>query len=348
MKRNKQISLMFLMLTVMAMLMAFQASAQGRLDGNRKSSLTLTYRYGDTDLEGAEFFMYKVADTDEYGNYRISKAMRAYPVHLDFSRKYTDEEWGNWAVTLKNLVSADETIKPDVSAKTDKNGVVTLTAPEAGIYLVIGNPHHQGDRIYKTKASLFALPAMNPDDNTWVYEAKAEPKADGIPEKAPESLKVKKIWNDVGYSYRRPEEITVELRRNGALYDTVVLKKENGWSYEWRKKLDAASDWTVVEKSVPSGYTVSMKTDGITITIMNTTGGRKTPNEQTPSHHEKIVDQDPPAGIPEIIKENPVSLTSLPQTGTTWWLVFIFAGASVFFLLTGYIRKHGCEKHEKY
>lgn len=353
MKKNKRIGLMFLLLSAMVSLMAFQIFAQGKIDKTRENSLTLTYKYGDTCLAGAEFLMYKVAEVDEYGVYTTSNAIRDFAIALDFSRHYTDEEWGNWAITLMNLISADETIKPDASSKTDSSGVAVLTAPSAGIYLVVGNPHQQGDWIYKTKAALFALPCMNQEDNTWIYETKAEPKADGVPEEVPESLKVKKIWNDAGYSYRRPNEITVELRKDGDLYDTVVLNKENGWSYVWKKNLDAAANWTIVEKKVPSGYTVSMKSDGITITVTNTTGGGggggggNTPEDPTSSHHETIVDQDIPEDVLETIEEELVPLTILPQTGTTWWFVFLLACTSFFSFFMYYIKNRGCGPDEK-
>lgn len=351
MKINKRIGSIFLGVMVMVMLLTSQVFAQGKIDMSKENSLILTYKYGDTCLEGAEFKMYKVADADEYGVYTTSNAIKKYPIALDFTKKYSNAEWGVWAETLMNLVSADEAIQPDVTGLTNKDGVVTLTAPSAGIYLVIGNPHHQGDLIYKTKAALFTLPSMNNDDNTWTYETKAEPKSDGVPEDAPISLKVKKIWNDSGYSSRRPSEITVELRRDGDLYETVVLNKENGWSHEWRKQLDADANWTVVEKEVPSGYTVSVKKDGITFTITNTTGGgggggSKTPKDPTPSSNVNITDHDTPLGALDFIEDNPIPLAVLPQTGTTWWFVLVLACASVIFFTTGYIRNRGCGEDE--
>ena len=90
------------------------------------------------------------------------------------------------------------------------------------------------------------------------------------------SRKVVKIWNDVGHESERPTEVTVSLLRNGEVYDTKTLTKENGWEYTWNG-LDASYNWDVAEKEV-KGYSSSVRTSGTTLIIVNTF------NEVPPTH----------------------------------------------------------------
>jgi hypothetical protein len=97
----------------------------------------------------------------------------------------------------------------------------------------------------------------------------------------------------------------VQLLQNGNLYDTVILSKENDWSYEW-KNLPSDFNWTVVEKKIPNGYFLSVdkKKNGIILT-------------------NRYKEPPPP---PE---------EGIPQTGQLWWPVPLFLVVGCAFLYVG-------------
>ena len=80
-------------------------------------------------------------------------------------------------------------------------------------------------------------------------------------------VSVKKIWYGAGVIH--PESVSITLYRNGAAYDTVTLNASNNWSYTW-EDLSDASQWTVDEPSVPSGYNKTVRRNGNSFTVTNT------------------------------------------------------------------------------
>ena len=84
-------------------------------------------------------------------------------------------------------------------------------------------------------------------------------------------LRVLKVWlGDGGDTTLRPDSITVDLLRDGEVYDTVELSSATNWRYDW-SKLETKYDWQVLEHvESGSGYAVSVSTDGVTQTITNT------------------------------------------------------------------------------
>lgn len=142
----------------------------------------------------------------------------------------------------------------------------------------------------------------------------------------PESLTVKKVWkNDDGED--RSKQVTVELWSGSTLYDTVVLSRENGWSYTWTN-LPERSDWRIREKNIPSGYDVSYSVDGTVITIKNT-ATTDIPDEPVP--------ENPGPGTPPLI-----------QTGQLNWPIPVLAGLGVLLLLVGFVLVNTKRKpHEK-
>ena len=76
-----------------------------------------------------------------------------------------------------------------------------------------------------------------------------------------------KLWNDSG-SANRPKSIQVDIYKDQVLFETVTLSSENDWSYQWHT-VDSGSQWTVTEKNVPNGYTVSISESEGIFTVTN-------------------------------------------------------------------------------
>lgn len=116
-----------------------------------------------------------------------------------------------------------------------------------------------------------------------------------------EKLTVHKVWDDNGYPFR-PKSIDVNLLRDGEVYETVTLNKDNQWTYTW-DELDDRYNWTVDEVSV-RGYKTTYTTDGNTVFITNY------------RDYEPIVIPDPspePSPGPDEPTPTPVGPTPTPE-----------------------------------
>ena len=82
-------------------------------------------------------------------------------------------------------------------------------------------------------------------------------------------LKVLKLWKGDENQLNRPESIEVEIFRNEASFEKIVLSKENNWSYSWVVK-DDGSSWMVVERNLPANYTVTVDVRENSFSIINT------------------------------------------------------------------------------
>jgi uncharacterized repeat protein (TIGR02543 family) len=90
-------------------------------------------------------------------------------------------------------------------------------------------------------------------------------------------VKVTKVWDDAndqdGY---RPDDVTVNLAKNGEIIDTVILSEENSWTYTWtgldKYNGEQAIDYTVTENAVAEYTTSITKADDgtFTYTVTNT------------------------------------------------------------------------------
>ena len=312
-----------LLATVLCLLTSV-AQAAGSIDLTRKPTLTLTYRDGKTALSGAKFSIYRVADADETGELTVRSEFDEFDLDI---RGKNDRRWREMAQTLESYVLRRE-FTPTDSGKTDKTGMLTFPTQgktlAAGLYLVIGERHTQGGNDYDAEPFFALLPTQDLENNEWVYDVSANVKFGKTP--VPDdgdtvTRKVLKVWDDDGAGDSRPQEITVELLRNGKVYDTVKLSEKNNWRYTWLD-LDADARWSVTEKTV-SGYTVSITREGITYVVTNT---KKPDRTDTP---------DTPVKPSNPSKPSSPAKPTLPQTGAVWWHVEALALSGLVFLILG-------------
>ena len=312
-----------LLATVLCLLTSV-AQAAGSIDLTRKPTLTLTYRDGKTALSGAKFSIYRVADADETGELTVRSEFDEFDLDI---RGKNDRRWREMAQTLESYVMRRE-LTPADNGKTDKTGMLTFPTQgktlAAGLYLVIGERHTQGGNDYDAEPFFVLLPTQDLENNEWVYDVSANVKFGKTP--VPDdgdtvTRKVLKVWDDDGAGDSRPQEITVELLRNGKVYDTVKLSERNNWRYTWLD-LDADARWSVTEKTV-SGYTVSITREGITFVVTNT---KKPDRTDTP---------DTPVKPSNPSKPSSPAKPTLPQTGAVWWHVEALALSGLVFLILG-------------
>ena len=312
------------LLAAVLCLLTSVAQAAGSIDLSRKPTLTMTYRDGKTALSGAKCSIYRVADADETGELTVRSEFDEFDLDI---RGKNDRRWREMAQTLESYVLRRE-LTPADSGKTDKTGMLAFPTQgktlAAGLYLVIGERHTQGGNDYDAEPFFVLLPTQDLENNEWVYDVSANVKFGKTP--VPDdgdtvTRKVLKVWDDDGAEDSRPREITVELLRNGKVYDTVKLSEKNNWRYTWLD-LDADARWSVTEKTV-SGYTVSITHEGITFVVTNT---KKPDRTDTP---------DTPVKPSNPSKPSSPAKPTLPQTGAVWWHVEALALSGLVFLILG-------------
>ena len=302
------------LLAAVLCLLTSVAQAAGSIDLTRQP----------TPLSGAKFSIYRVADADETGELTVRSEFDEFDLDI---RGKNDRRWREMAQTLESYVLRRE-LTPADSGKTDNTGMLTFPTQgktlAAGLYLVIGERHTQGGNDYDAEPFFVLLPTQDLENNEWVYDVSANVKFGKTP--VPDdgdtvTRKVLKVWDDDGAEDSRPQEITVELLRNGKVYDTVKLSEKNNWRYTWLD-LDADARWSVTEKTV-SGYTVSITREGITFVVTNTKKPDRTDTPDTPVKPSNPSTPSSPAK------------PTLPQTGAVWWHVEALALSGLVFLILG-------------
>ena len=291
------------------------AYAAGSIAVQQETSLTLTCKSGETTLSGVSFALYRVASVAESGELTPTEAFSQFDVMI---RGENDDAWRELATTLEGYVQRDALV-PAATQVSDADGIARFTGLETGLYLVLGKRLTLNGYYYDPMPFLILLPALDAENNVWIYDVEADVKFSVAPVPVYPSwdeLRVIKAWDDEGHEDQRPQSITIQLLRDGEVYDTVVLSAENGWRYSW-SKLDAGHRWSVTE-DIPDGYTVTVRREGDAFVVTNTYSG-KMPGKPTDSGGK------------------------LPQTGQLWWPVPLLLASGLLLVVLGLIRRRGAD-----
>ena len=119
---------------------------------------------------------------------------------------------------------------------------------------------------------------------------------------------------------KRPENITVQLLRDGEVYQEVQLSEDNNWQYTWND-LSSKYQWEAIEKKKTKGYIVSVSKEESSIVIKNIYWGDdfyEETTEKKPTTEKKHKNES---------SKETTTEKKLPQTGQLWWpLPFLVAG----------------------
>ncbi|MCD8091168.1 MAG: Cna B-type domain-containing protein [Clostridiales bacterium] len=201
---------------------------------------------------GVVFRLYKIGDFEDGRGFAPSEEFGKYSVNFES----TDS-----AATLRDYIERDN-IKPGQTAVTDGGKTAYFEGVESGYYLIIGEDFSDGKYIYEAQPVLLAVYDNGEYylDVTGKYEVITLSEEDNTT-----SVTAMKIWSGGSET----AGITAQLLRDGEVYDEAELNSGNSWRYMW-SGLASGYDWAVVEKSVPTGYTVSVEKDGAVFIINNT------------------------------------------------------------------------------
>lgn len=299
-------------------------SFSGVLAANDEAfSIDIFYHDNGKALEGAEFSVFMIATSDESGDIAVTEQFSGYPVDIrpdsGISRAL--------AATLEGFVLRDG-LSPLKTGAIDSKGSLLISSKNSqlsrGVYLIIGKRFFSDGKMYDPAPFIISLPSYDEDSGILTPDVTIQAKYDVTlynlrgerPEGSSISRRALKIWSGEG---PHPDEITVELLRDGKLFDTAVLSSANGWSHEWND-LNSIYRWHLTEH-VPEGYNVTVIREGITFVVTNKV---------------QTVNEDQPNGSNG---SGNGSDSSLPQTGLLWWPVALFAAVGLALLVTALVIK---------
>lgn len=226
------------------------------VDFARKGSIDITLheQTKDTYVEGAEITIYQIAD--------------AYNESGNLAYKYT-EQFSDCEISLKDITKEgfykeiEKCINEDsigIVDYTNENGNVTFTDLPLGLYLIKQTNKVDG---YSTIDSFIAhIPVTI--DNSWTYDIVSNPKTEII---RLMDIIVEKKW-DIQNSRSTPISIIIQLLKGEEVIDEVTLSEENKWTHTWFQ-IEESDEYSVREKVVPEGYTVTYRQEGNTFVVTN-------------------------------------------------------------------------------
>lgn len=240
------------------------AQASTPLDPDAQASLTLRYQKDGKTFPNLQVDIYRVAEALPNGSFALIAPFSSYPVNIHDIMEQT--QWKQVASTLDSYIVANQ-VAPDHSVTTDETGTASFSNIKTGLYLVCGAVAENEDGVYIFDRFMVYVPTPNPD-GTYTYQVEAKPKCTEFISKS--SYSVTKLWQDSGNQQNRPQEVSVNIYKDGVLHETQRLSADNNWTYTWYVSGDDQSLWTVAESSVPDGYQVKVQQNGSAFTIINT------------------------------------------------------------------------------
>ena len=262
---RKQITILIgLVALCTAMLCPLSVQAATPLDPTADTSLTLHYQKEGQAFSGLQISIYRVAEAFPDGTFELIEPFSSYPINIhDIT---VQEQWKHTAVTINAYIVANQ-LMPYREATTNDIGTAVFEHLETGLYLVSEVVAENNSGTYVFDQFMVYLLTPQPD-GSFDYDVEAKPKCVNYVPKT--EYRVTKLWQDAGNQNDRPEEITVDIYKDGELWETQILGASNNWSYVWYVSDEEHSNWAVVERSVPEEYHVTVHKNGGTFSIINT------------------------------------------------------------------------------
>lgn len=212
------------------------------IDFNKKGKITIALNESidSTPIEGAEITIYKVATATSENNNLVFK-------YID-SIKNCDGDLSNLSdISLTSKIDKcieNIDLTPQINL-TNELGIVEFNNLDLGLYLVKQTNKVEG----YSNIDSFLVTIPKAIDNKWTYEINANPKTDII---RLMDITVEKKWDMVNNN--TPNKVTIQLLKKDEIIDTIILNKENNWTYTW-KQIEASDEYSVKEINIPAGYT---------------------------------------------------------------------------------------------
>lgn len=301
-----------------------------------KSSVSLICAQDSVKVSDMNWKIYKVGERRS-GIFALTGEFGKYPVDMN---ELSSETVRGIAQALESFIIGDR-IKADAEGVTDSNGAAVFSGLDKGLYLAVAK------RVKKEPLTYIATPLL------------FEIKEDGSAEEAfpkiysvivlqgqVSSYTVKKVWADNDNAYEaRPVNVTVDLFKDGELYDTVVLDEASNWQHRWNT-LDLDAEWRVVERDIPVKYSVLVDYNSKQFLIKNSyapdliiDGGEYTKPTTASVTTSTVSTTSSTAAT--------ASGSGLPQTGQLWWPVLPLVLGGMTLICIGMLSKKKNNDDEK-
>lgn len=211
--------------------------------------------------ENNHWDMYYIGNTVD-GERKLLGKFAELSVEFDYS---SSSALTDTATTLETYARVNK-MTPTASGDSDKNGILTFSGVDNGIYLFVGKWIKDG---IKTYVPVSFIVELTDDVNHVDISPKYEPKLVAAGENF--NYTVKKVWTNGGS--RIPVEIDVDIYCEGEYYESVKLGEENDWTYSW--DADDFYLWDVVERVIPEGFKVVYRSNEWQYVIVNTLSAEK-------------------------------------------------------------------------
>lgn len=272
--RNRKIRIIIFLLSCCVLLMPHPAMAASTSDAvepilpENDCSLMVSYCCEETAIQDLEVKLYRIAEVSADFQYTLTPTFASSGLVLDGIR--TAGEWNVVRSTLEAYILAYN-LAPEFTSLTNADGTGSFASLKTGMYLAIAGQAEENGVHYLFDSALISLPGLGPNGR-WQYQVSVNAKGVALPPVEPDEkaeFKVLKLWRGDEGRNDRPKSIEVEIFCNGSSYKTVKLSDENHWAYSWFAEDDGAS-WTVVERNVPQGYTMTVEKRQSTFVLTNT------------------------------------------------------------------------------
>lgn len=297
-------------------------------------------------MAGIEISLYHVGETISDEGIAWLPAYEQYQVASDA------DSIQETAPTLAAYISRDA-IKPDSSAITSPSSQALFTGLDQGVYLLIGKSFSSGSKRYDPVPALVTVPQWSETNGDWITDIQVELKSEVTdipsgPSGNTTSVIIEKVWQ--GNDADRPTSVEVQLLKDGNPEATVTLSEQNGWEHRWTG-LSCFHTWTVAERNVPNGYTVSVERDGKQFTITNEAGEEIPPEDPIPPIDPANPDPTDPtdpsedpatpnAPVQPTPEEPAEGAPTLPQTGQEWRLVILLSALGIFLIVAVLLKRN--------
>lgn len=310
-----------------------------------KSSVTLVCEQESVKVPGMNWKIYRVGE-QRGGRFVLTGEFGNYPV--DMGNLDTDTVRGI-AQALESFIVGDR-IKADADGFTDSSGTVVFDGLDKGLYLAVAKRVRIEPSVYMATPLLFEIKEDGSAEEAFpkIYSTITLDGEVG-------SYTVKKVWADNDDSYEaRPVNVTVDLFKDGELYDTVVLDETTNWEYRWNT-LDLDSEWRVVERNIPVKYAVLVDYNSKQFLIKNSyapdliIGGGDYKVTTTTTTTSTVTTS---TGSNTTTSASSTTVTTakssgLPQTGQLWWPVIPLALGGITLICIGLVSKQKNKDHEE-
>ena len=256
--KRKAAGVSFLCAVSALILMTFLFPDTARAEDD--NSISLVCRQDSEAVEHMHWTIYKVGERKD-GDFRLTGAYKDYPINL---RDMSADNIAGAAKAMEGFIIASN-VPSLAESYTDAKGTVSFPGLDTGLYFATAGSVEKGVFLRRADPIFFEVTDTG-------YESTIFPKVYSIATLSDEitNFTVKKVWVDSDNNYQsRPVNVTVDIYKNGALAETVILDDKNNWTYSWLSD-EHTAEWRVVERYIPRKYEVYVDYNFTQYLIKNT------------------------------------------------------------------------------